>query len=116
MLQHLLFKVLIEKTEDRYDFLWLLFSKECPQSDIDLALEEMLRAVGRAPVGDLEAHLGEVERVLIEEYKLALSALDLEKIRYVYETFSRQDLGLRFSSFGRSPGVLHLPMLARLSK
>ena len=103
MLQHLLFKVLIEKAKGRYDFLCLLFSKECPQSDIDLALEEMLRAVGRAPAGDFEVHLREVERVLIEEYKLALSALDLDKIRYVYEAFSRQNLGLRFSSFGRSP-------------
>ena len=103
MLQHLLFKVLIEEAEDRYDFLCLLFSKECPQRDIDLALEEMLRAVRMAPAGDFEAHLGTVERVLLEEYKLELSALDLQKIRHVYETFSRENLGLRFSSFGRSP-------------
>ena len=103
MLQHLLFKVLIEEAEDRHDFLCLLFSKQCPRRNIDLALPDMLRAVRRAPSGDFEPRLAEVERMLLEEYELKLSAFDLDRIRYIYETFSRENLDLRFSSFGRSP-------------
>lgn len=103
MLQHLLFKVLIESAQDRYDFLCTLFSRNCQELPSEAGFGEMLfhvRMSGSDPVL-FERNLKEVQRALVEDYALSLSDQDLAQIEHVYRTFFREALNLRFSSFGR---------------
>ncbi len=103
MLQHLIFKVLIEEASDRYDFLCDLFSRDCPSREGDIGLGEMLFEVRTASPNEelFQQNLGHVNRVLLDDYGLSLTALDRERIAYVYRSFFEAGLGMRFSTLGR---------------
>ena len=103
MLQHLLFKVLIEEAADRYDFLCDLFSRDCTSREGDIGFGEMLFEVRTAPPNAelFQQNLGHVNGVLLDDYELSLTELDLERIAYVYRSFFEAGLGLRVSTLGR---------------
>ena len=104
MLLHLLFKVLMEESVDRYDFLSLLFSRPRQASwESDQTLRSTLELVRSIPPDEvlLQTNIAMVEQTLLEKYELNLTDEDLEQIRYVYQTFFDESLSLRFSTLGR---------------
>ena len=107
LLQHLMFKVLIEEARDRYDFLCQLLSRNCATHEGEIEFAEMLSDVRTAsPDSELfSANLRNINRVLLEDYGLSLALLDLERIAHVYRSFFEAGLGIRFFTLGRpSPG------------
>lgn len=104
MLQHLLFKVLIEESDDRQDFLCRLFAKECGIGDAGDTLPEILDRVAsfRFDSELLEQDLVEVPRVLVEDYGIVLTVVDRQRIEYVHRSFAEAGIDVRFSTFGRS--------------
>jgi hypothetical protein len=116
LLQHLLFKVLIEEARDRQDFLCQLFSRNCAPQEGETEFGALLFDVRTAPPDPelFGVNLEHIERVLLTDYDLSLTALDLDRIEYVYRSFFEAGLGMRFSTLGRpSPGYPTLEELIR---
>jgi hypothetical protein len=82
MLQHLLFKVLIEESDDRQDFLCRLFAKDCGSGDAGGTLPEILDRVRLFPFDSelLEQDLVRIPTVLVEDYGIVLTGMDTERI------------------------------------
>src|SRR5205085_2923031 len=99
----LLFKALFEQAGTRAEYLALLFAKEKPVVPKGAGLEDILRAVRRAPSSDqvFQRDVKSLNAILTGKYKLDLSTDDLKKIEYTYYTFWKESLDLRFSSIGR---------------
>ncbi len=104
LLQHLVFKVLIEAARDRHDFLCQLLSRRCDAQEGETELEAMLLEVSSTDRDPqlFSENLSNIERVLLDDYGLPLSALDIERIEHVYRSFFVAGLGMRFSTLGRS--------------
>src|SRR5262245_29768117 len=104
MVQHLFFKALFDLSSSRAEFLALLFAKDPPRIDRAAALPDLLTAIRRSPSsnGRYQANLAAIKRRITSDYRVKLSAEDLTKIEYVYSTFFRENLDLRFSSIGRA--------------
>ena len=104
MLEHLFFKSLFDLSSSRAEFLAMLFSRETPKIDRSASLVDLLRAMRSASssYSRYQTNLAAVKKQLTVVYGLKLSADDLEKIDYVYSTFYRENLDLRFSSIGRA--------------
>jgi hypothetical protein len=104
MLQHLMYKALFDLSTSRAHYLSLLFSKEIPDiDDDDATFEEILAAVRRSPGSEelFETNAEKIREILLEKYRVKLRLDDLSKINYVYRTFWRENLDLRFSTIGR---------------
>jgi hypothetical protein len=103
MLEHLLFKALMEQASSRAEYLSLLFAKAKPIVRQGAGFEEILKAVRAAPSSEeaFQQHLQSVKTILSEKYNLALSHDDWAKIEYTYRAFWKEHLDLRFSSIGR---------------
>jgi hypothetical protein len=109
MLEHLWLKSLFAMSSSRVEFLSYLFSRQPPRVTRDVSFQELLEAV-RASKTDAELfkkNLAAVENLLLNKYKLPLSSDDLAKIEYVYETFWKEGLDLRFSSIGRGNASMY---------
>ena len=109
MLQHLWFKALFAMSADRVEYLSFLFSRKPPRVKSDASLQEILNAV-RASATDesvFRKNLASVKTLLLDKYKLPLSSDDLSKIEYVYQTFWKEGLDLRFSSIGRGNASMY---------
>jgi hypothetical protein len=104
MLQHLLFKALFAMAPNRLEYLALLFSKATPAVKPGAGFEELLATVRVSPFKEelFQKNFAAVKNVLVEKYDLNLTTDDLSKIEYVYRTFSREGLDLRFSTIGRA--------------
>ena len=90
MLQHLLYKSLIEQSKDRADFLSRLFSRARPAGiDTTSSAEALFRAFrNSAPdTAMFRRNLAGVKAHLVEQKKFALSAEDLAAIEFVYSAF-----------------------------
>ena len=103
MLEHLLYKALFELSSSRAEFLSMLFSRKEPEISRDADLPSLLRAIRSTASSPevYEANLGAIKDLLLTKHALDLSQEDLVKITYVYETFWREGLDLRFSTIGR---------------
>lgn len=103
MLQHLFMKALFELAATRAEYLALFFAREAPAVNRNATLPELLKAVRQARTGDevFRRDLAAV-RKKIAEYGIPLSADDQQKIEYVYSSFYKEGLDLRFSSIGRN--------------
>ena len=103
MLQHLLFKVLIEEADSRYEFLCRLFSRACSALDPHAEFDVMLGAVRNSlpDGGQFRRNLEHIQEVLLEEYLLPLDETDRRKIAYVYAAFFDAGPDIRFSTLGR---------------
>ena len=94
MLQHLLYKSLLERSTDRADFLSKLFSRPRPAGvDSSSTADALFRAFRAAPADTAmyRKNLAAVKAHLIDQKKFTLSADDLAAIEFVYSAF--QDAG-----------------------
>ena len=90
MLQHLLYKSLIEQSKDRADFLSRLFSRPRPAGLDTMSTAETLFRAFRAAVPDtalFRKNLAGVKAHLVEQKKFTLSSDDLAAIEFVYSAF-----------------------------
>lgn len=94
MLQHLLFKALIEESADRAEFLSRLFARHRPRSlspgaSAGASAEALFVAYdGTAPDSALfRRNLAAVRHRLVEEHHFALTKEDLGTIEYIYRAF-----------------------------
>jgi hypothetical protein len=103
MLQHLFLKALFDLSSSRAEYLARFFGREVPVVSPAAALPELLRAVRQAKTSDslYQRDLAAVKQKLTG-YGLPLSAEDISKIEYVYDSFHLDGLDLRFSSLGRN--------------
>ncbi len=100
MLEHLLYKALIEDASDRAEFLSLLFARPRPPGlDTATSADSLFAAFGRAaPDSTLFAStLAAVERELLARHDFKLSREDLAKIAYVYTAFYLDGPALSYS-------------------
>ena len=107
LLQHLVFKVLIERAGGRLDYLCTLLARDCRDLPATADFPDLLAGVRLAPFDRalLDRTIAGVRQTLTGEYGMNLSALDLERIEYVQTSFAGAGLALRFSTLGRpSPG------------
>ncbi|MEP7344314.1 MAG: hypothetical protein ABI877_03565 [Gemmatimonadaceae bacterium] len=105
MLQHLLYKAMIEVSRDRADFLTLLFGRARPATiDASSTAEALMLAYQAASPDSMRFerdHVSLIER-LTKKHGFALSAEDLAGIRYVHTAFFLAGPDLTYS-FGRGP-------------
>src|SRR5215510_3616072 len=115
MLEHLWYKALFALATNRVEYLSLLTSREIPRIKPDLTLEQILRAVAESRTSEelFRKNVAAVKNLLVDKYRLRLSAADLAKVEYVYRTFWHDGLGLRFSSIGRN-NALNYPTLEEM--
>ena len=109
MLQHLWFKALFAMSANRVEYLSHLVSRKPPGIKPDASLQAIVDAVraGETDESVFRKNLATVKNLLLEKYKLPLSSDDLSKIEYVYETFWKEGLDLRFSSIGRGNASMY---------
>ncbi len=109
MLEHLWFKSLFALSANRVEYLSLLFSKKPPRIKPDVPFQQLLDAIRASTTNEtlFKNNLSAVKGVLLDKYKLGLSQEDLSKIEYVYQTFWKEGLDLRFSSIGRGNASMY---------
>jgi hypothetical protein len=115
MLEHLLFKSLFAMAGNRVEYLSLLFSRQTPRVNGagggrgGASFQEILDSIRSAKTSEMlfQTNWEAVKRQLTEKYRLGLSADDLAKIEYVYRTFWKENLDLRFSSIGRGNASMY---------
>ena len=100
LIQHLLYKAIVEMSGDRGDFLARLFSRPRPagldESSSPKALFDAYDGV--APSEALfETNLGEIENWLVDRHGFGLTPDDLRGLEYVYRAFLSEGSALRYS-------------------
>jgi len=116
MLEHLMYKAILELSSDRVDFLSRLFSRAAPEElSADASAEELFRSYAdAAPSGALfRRNLQTVTDRLVSVHGFTLSREDLNSIEYVYRAFYSSGPDLRYS-FPRGPGGRGFPSYAEL--
>lgn len=106
MLQHLMYKAIIEMSRDRQDFLSLLFSRPRPDGVPSAAIAESLFAAFARETPDSLRYAASREAIhdrLTKEHGFTLSAEDLQSIDYVFYAFFVAGQELNYS-FGRGTG------------
>jgi len=117
MLEHLLYKALMELSGDRPEFLSRLFSRPRPLSlPADADPETLVRAYRESrPSADLfEANLELVIDYLVGAKGFVLSKEDQEGIQRVYQAFSDSGPDLSYSFHGGYGGFMGMPTYAEL--
>jgi len=109
MLQHLWLKSLFALSANRVEYLSLLFSKKPPKVKPDASFEAILDAVRASETNEeiYKTNFAAVKNLLLGKYKLQLSEEDLARIDFVYQTFQKEGLDLRFSSIGRDNASMY---------
>ena len=116
MIQHLLYKVLIEGSADRGDFLSRLFSRPRPAGLEESSPPKVLFDAYRDVPGDevlFQRNLQDVEERLVEEHGFPLTPEDLRSLEYVYRAFFAEGPDLRYS-FPRQQSPRWFPTYAEL--
>jgi hypothetical protein len=113
LLQHLLYKAIIELSADRADFIARLFSKRRPQSvGPASSVAQLFDAFDREETTqDLYAeNLHAIQEHLTKRHRFPLSEEDLEQLQTIYFSFFWEGPALRYTAgppggpFGRSMG------------
>ena len=116
LIQHLLYKAIIEMSADRADFLALLFSRPRPagleESSPPAALFDAFRTVA-ADEHLFREHLAFVKSQLVDRHGFGLSQDDLRSLEYVYTAFFADGPDLRYS-FPRRRSAPWFPTYASL--
>jgi hypothetical protein len=105
MLEHLLYKALIELSSDRAEFLSRLFSRtRLAGVGTTSTVDELFAAARRARSdrGLFQRNLKAVRTQLIDHYGFTLGSEDLDRIEYVYNEFYVHGPDLRYSLTGVS--------------
>lgn len=106
MLMHLLYKSLFELSENRLDFLALLFAKEIhktPGTSAKMGANELMGIIEEAPLSEQLSNLHQTIESEITAYGVNLSDKDLATIRRFHKEFISRGPNLRFTSHNRSP-------------
>jgi hypothetical protein len=101
LLEHLMYKAVIELSADRAEFLSRLFSKKRPAGlGASATATALFDAFDRADTSEGLYHLNvtAVQDQLVKRHGFALSADDLEQLESIYYAFFWEGPGLRYSS------------------
>jgi hypothetical protein len=116
LIQHLLYKAVVEMSENRADFLSHLFSRPRPAGLSDSAAPKALfDAYRESPASEtlLQKNMQDVQDRLIKRHHFELSDDDLQKLEYVYRAFFVMGPELRYS-FPRQRVAPWFPTYAEL--
>ncbi len=100
MLEHLMYKAVIEMSGDRADFLSRLFSRQQPDGlDRTTPVDQMFDAYNREPSSEklFANNLRDVLDRLVKRHRFMLSADDRQGIEYIYRAFYSEGSDLRYS-------------------
>jgi len=117
LIQHLLFKAIIEVSNDRAEFLSRLFSRPRPNGlERSAAPAVLFDAYSRVPVNEtlFNKNVKEVENRLVKRHGFPLTADDLRSLEYVYSAFNSEGPELRYSFPRMSVGANWFPTYAQL--
>ncbi len=112
MLEHLMYKAIIEMSEDRADFLSRLFSRARPDGlTRTTSVSQMFDAFNRAPSSEklFAKNLQDVLDRLVKRHGFVLSAEDRHGIDYIYRAFYSEGPDLRYSFPRQQVGARWFP-------
>jgi hypothetical protein len=116
LVQHLLYKAIVEMSADRAEFLAHLFSRPRPPGVDRAATPEALFDLYREVDPDealFRSNLQEIEYRLIERHGFALTLADRGSLQYIYRAFFSEGPDLRYS-FPRQRAGRWFPTYAEL--
>ena len=116
LIQHLLYKAIVEMSDDRGDFLSRLFARPRPAGLDKSSTPNVLFAAYRDVAAEetlFRRNLEEVENRLVERHGFPLTAEDLRSLEYVYRAFFVEGPELRYS-FPRQRFARWFPSYAEL--
>lgn len=108
LLTHLMYKAIFELSEDRADFVSLLFSRPRPEGlEADSRLSDILAAFARVPGDELtfRDNLLVLQHHLTRTRGFRLTADDLRGLDDIYSQFYLYGPDLRYASRGAGPGA-----------
>jgi hypothetical protein len=117
LILHLMYKAIIEMSDDRADFLSRLFSRPRPAGlDKAIAAGPLLDAFSRAAPSDalFEKNLQDVLNRLVKRHGFALTADDRKSIDWVFRAFYSEGPDLRYSYPRQQVGARWFPNYAEL--
>ena len=117
MIEHLLYKAIIEMSDDRADFLSRLFSRPRPAGlENSSAPEVLFGAYGEVAASEtlFQKNLKEVENRLVKRHGFPLTADDRRSLEYVYRAFFSEGPDLRYSFPRQGVSARWFPTYAEL--
>jgi hypothetical protein len=117
MLQHLLYKAIIELSRDRADFLALLFSRTRPNNlTAESSANDLLTAYAKAPGNRilLAENIAAIKDQLMERHGFTLDNDDQQGILYIYEAFFRAGPDITYSFPSTGVGGRLMPTYSEL--
>ncbi len=106
LLQHLMYKALIELSADRVEFVSRLFSKPRPQGlAADASVEAIFSAFHRVPASETlyRGNLGAMQDRLVTGHGFRLSVEDLEQLESIYWQFFWEGPDIRYTTTAAVP-------------
>ncbi|MFN0123423.1 MAG: hypothetical protein ACKV2V_23210 [Blastocatellia bacterium] len=107
VLQHLFFKALFARAQGRIEYLCLLTSRVAPGSPRDFdnkTIDQLTAWLDQKPLSaDAQARTSAAIVETIRGYGVKISAEEIETVRRIHQSFSREGLSLQFTSHGRGP-------------
>jgi hypothetical protein len=100
LIQHLLYKAIVEMSENRSDFLARLFSRPRPAGlDESSSSAALFNAYDEVEATEplFQANLAEIETWLTDRHGFPLTPADLRTLEYVYRAFFAEGPALRYS-------------------
>ncbi len=107
LLEHLMYKAIIELSVDRAEFLSRLFAKKRPTNvGPKSSTADLFRAFDQMPTNEglYRQNLNDIEAQLTKRHAFALSADDLQQIEGIYFSFFWDGPNIRYSSFPAGVG------------
>ena len=113
MIEHLMYKALIELSADRAEFLSRLFSRPRPSNvDKDSSVSTLFEAFQQVEAGSqlFDQNLSAMKNRLIKEHGFKLTSEDEASLAYIFRAFfiGGPDLGYSNVSFPVRPGVVRI--------
>ena len=100
LIQHLLYKAVVEMSDDRGEFLSRLFSRPRPPGlDESSPARALFDAYDGVDASDalFQKNVADIERWLVERHAFPLTPDDLRSLEYVYHAFFSEGPSLRYS-------------------
>lgn len=109
VLQHLMYKAVFQRTNDRVQFLAMLLSRPLPKEKAvtpNSSLSDILAYFSATPADEkaYAANLIAIRKTIQEDFQFSLSESDQKGLEYVYSTFRNDGLQLSYRSGGNNPG------------
>jgi hypothetical protein len=117
MLQHLMYKALIELSSDRADFLSRLFSRKCPPGvGVNSTADELFHAYKEIPpTAELfDTNLRAFMDHLTRHHGFKLDADDEQSIEYIYDAFYQAGPDLKYSASDTDFSSVLMPKYSEL--